>query len=470
MRRGRPTMQRATRALKSLPTESLRSSISAAVVFAALLTLIPTLASAQTLSQITFKGATSPDGVSAYRSLHRPHVGDALGQAITFLGKTRNLSTGSSRGVFIEDEFADGSIVAQSDDPAPTLPVSFFRRFEHPTINGAGNVAFRASTDSTTYGIYRSLPLAPVSLAADLPPVPLAGQINQFGPPGYTDSQGMIFRITLFGAASVSTPAGSVALDQAIVRCHLGDQNCHNGTGVFETLLTKNDPVPDRPGRFFCQLPEEVGVSDYGIAFRAPTKLDCGDLVEEPVYGMFRFPFGGAIETVAFVGEPAVVPTLAGMSYLRLDGIPQIDVTGRLAFAGRTNGAVKEDDVFSCVPAQPCIAVVREAVSVGGTNISLSRFKGVDIADGGDIVFQAVVNQQGYFTGINRGIGVYIYRVLSGTLERVAVKGDAAPDTLPATFRRIYLPDSSPGGRVAFRGKAKRANGGGGIIAMFLYE
>jgi hypothetical protein len=252
--------------------------------------------------------------------------------------------------------------------------------------------------------------------------------------------------------------------------------NCYSGSGASELLVLKNAPVPDRPGRFICSLPDEAGASDFGIAFRAPTKLDCGDILEVAAHGIFRLAFGGTLETVAMVGEPALALHVGGaVSYQRLSGVPRIEASGLVAFEARITGAVTEDIVYSCGPATACpggqaLPVVYEGQLDGsGAAVTLSRFESVDIANGGDRAFQTLVNQPGFPTGKNRGIGIYIYREASGTLERVAVKGDDAPDTLPAEFRKIYLPDLSPNGRLAFRGKVKRA-GGPGALGVYIYE
>ena len=240
--------------------------------------------------------------------------------------------------------------------------------------------------------------------------------------------------------------------------------------------MESGDPVPDRPGRFLCDLStcdlsESVQVSNFGIVFHAATKTNCSDNNEVPVEGIFRLAFGGSIETLAMAGESAnPSPFPGGNTYGRFSGEVGIQNDGIAVFKGRASGVTNQGVIWRCDPLS-CPGTIAEAFVVDGDpdpfGNTVGRLSAIGINDAGDVSFYARVNQ----VLARDGFGIYIRRDATNLLERVAVKGDLVPDApIPSVFTRVEKPGAmSSGGRLAFRGKMK-ASGGPTAQGVFLFE
>ncbi len=449
----------------------------AAVALATIVTLAAASAPAATTS-IAVRGGTAPEPFSTFRVLQRPAVGDAAGIAtVVFDSKIRSTVAGSLRGIFSADTVAPSATVALQGDPAPPTFFREQRRFKHPTINASAITTFQATSAGGDRGIYRDGGIA-VTVVGDTPPGGLQGTLSRFTRPQITDNAGVLFHATLTSPALVVTGAGIVAIDTILMRCFGGDLDCTTlaggggfGTGTAEALVVKNDPIPDRPGRFICELFNDgAHASDWGIAFRAQTKSDCGDIAEDPLIGFFRLPYGGAIETIAFQEEASnPFPGVGGSTYASFANAPAIEDDGIVAFLAQTEGLVKESIIFRCnpsvCPATFAVDVVRPSTLVAPST-TVKQFIEVDISNVADISFRARVDDT---AAGSRGKGIYIYRNASGLFDRLAVKGDLVPGGLGAEYRRIFLPDLSPAGRLTFRAKV-RSPGGQNTIQIYLVD
>ena len=367
-------------------------------------------------------------------------VGDAAGPRVAFTG--RMVGVGGRHGIFLEDpDGGPGVALALEDDLGPTGQL--FLRFERPSIDGAGHVAWFAHLSAGRRGIFRDGPTT-VSVLGD--PVPgVAGLLHELSVPVMVDPGLVVFSATLSGGAVV----GGVTIDQVILRCGGGDGNCSSGSGTLDVLVSKNDPVPDRPGRRLCDL-REVAASSWGIVFRASTRLDCAG-VDPPVGGVFRQRFGGALETVALAGEAAEpFPAPGGTVYASfVDEALGIENDGIVVFQASTTQLVGTRAQYVCdpgsCPAAPAVAAVALGDAAPGGGV-FRRFSAPAVTDAGDLVFSAVASGA---PGLVRALYV---RHPDDAIDVLALEGAAVPGSVPpATVRRYGEPSVSPDGRVVFR-------------------
>jgi len=442
------------------------------------------LSEAATNSMVV-RGATAPEAASTYRVIKRPPaVGDGVGVAmIAFPAKIRTAS-GSLRGLFTADTVAVDATSVLQGTPAPPGFFREYRRFAHPSLNTAGDVVYRGASAGGDRGIYQGNSIA-VSVVGDLvptnpvmvPPI-LSGSLSRFGPPRMTDTAGAIFYVSIASPKVVVTPVGVVAINTALIRCYGGDMDCTTansgggfGTGTAEVLVAKNDPVPDRPGRYVCELfTDRPAVSDWGIAFRAQIKFDCGDINETALVGHFRLAYGGAIETIALEGEVSLPFVGAGgTTYATFKNASAIEDDGVVAFVAKTDGLERVENVYLCDPAV-CPAtyaddIVRhETLVAPGTEVK--HFVEVTISNAADVSFRSRVDNS--FAG-KRGKGIYTYRKATGTFDRIAVKEDEVIPMTGIEYRRVFLHSTSPQGRIAFRAIV-RTVGGKRTIGIYLVD
>lgn len=394
---------------------------------------------AAVLKAAVLKGDPAPIPGFTYRSLRGASVGDAAGPRVALVARVA--ATGGRQGVFLEDPDDGGLTLALEGNGAPSGQT--YRRFDRPSISPGGVAVWHALLTSGREGIFRQGPSVVSLLGDSIPGV--TGLLKEFFPPVIIASGHVAFRATISGGATI----GGVTVDQGIFRCGGGDGNCSSGSGTLEALVLRNDAIPDRPGRELCVF-GEVAASSFGIAFGASTKDDCTG-GETPRFGIFRLPFGGAVETVALEGEPAEpVPGPGGTVYGSLDDEPPgIENDGITVFQSSTAGLLTTNALYSCdpstCPASPAVA----AVKVGDTDPvgnAFRRMSSPSVSDAGDMVFSATT------TGPAGLIRALYRRLAGGMLEILADEGDLVPGASPpAEVRRFGPPRVSPGGRIAFR-------------------
>lgn len=444
---------------------SVRTSLVGLIVLGCALALVAgghSSAYAQ-VTTVLVKGDPAPIAAGVYKGFRRPVASDAPLASLAFESKVRSAVLGGVRGIFADDPIGAGSAVVLRGDISPSGHQ--FRRLSRPSANALGDVWYQARLSGSERGEY-GVSGTESSVVGMPAPAPAAGVLDNFSRPATSGNGDVVFHATIAGAATIS----GIMADELIMRCTGGDRDCNGGTGTPELLVLKTDPIPDRPGRIICDLGEGVGASTFGIAFRATTKLDCTDIGEVALDGVFRLAFGGAIETVALTGEMSnPSPFVGGTSYNQFDSVPAIEDDGIVAFAAATTGVQISDFIFRCDPGLCPVAPAEvwvESGEVDASGYALSRFDAIGINDAADVVFWSLARS--VLSG--QGPAIYVKRDGTGTFERIAGKGDQVPDQLlGSVFGKVRLPSMSPGGRIVWRSKMKRVVGGG-TDALFLYE
>lgn len=425
------------------------------------------------LGTVAVQDDESPETGFFYKDLQNPAVGSAVGPAtegLAFFARVRQGGTGK-KCIFRVDETGAGSTIVCRQDISPDG--RRFKTFSNPVINSGGTVAWASNVSGGVNGIYKGAsPPTLVSLLGDPAPAGVAGLLNLLSLPAINDAGALVFKATISGAAVV----GGVALDQGIFRCSGGDGNCSSGgSGTLTTLVLRNDPVPDRAGREFCGF-TAVAASNFGIAFRAQTRPDC-TLATGTREGIFRMPFGGAIETIALQNETSgPFPDLGGTDgtkYSSADGSlgsPLIENSGIVGFQALTSGIVTIRALYLCDPAASCPTfttppngmpgdvIAETAVFQGQTDDDANTFQTLSepaLSDGGDIAFTA----EGRTPGGKDTRGVYIRRFADGDIETIVLQGNSVPGVVPAAeFTSFVQPSMSADGKVAFKATIRATN------------
>jgi len=417
------------------------------------------VAAAATLEKVAFDGDPAPDpGFSYHRRFFNPAVSDAPGQRVV---ASVRLVPAAGRQCIVKFDPGAGpdGIGACRKDPSPEGHE--YLRFDQPSINMTSDAVWAASVSFGLSGIYRGTSV--VAFTGDPSPAG-PGFLQRLSSGVITDAGDVVFKSTISGGAIVA----GVPIDTGIFRCTGGDGICRTGgTGTLQTVVLKNDPVPDRPGRKLCDL-EAFGVSTFGIVFRSATALDCASTTETPLVGMFRKPFAGAVTTLALHDEPSQPNTAPGGTvYDFFSNMPSIANTGIAAFQGRTKGLFAHYILYFCdpatCPASPPTVAVEQGSNDGAGNF-FTRFTSPGVSDVGDIAFQS------RFVGQHRGQGVYIHRV-GGAIDNVARNNDIAPGVPGGgQFVRFGPAAMSSGGKVAFEARAKLLSAAGRKEGLFLFE
>jgi hypothetical protein len=428
---------------------------------------ISALASAATIKTIALQNEESPETGFFYKKFETPAVSDAAGERVA---DTVRLGGGKCIFAFNPDSDPDSTIVCRKD---VTPDAHTFGSIGLPvggeSINLSSDVAWAARLSSGRSGVFRR---GPAYVASIGDPVPGGtGVLKLLTYARIDDTGGVAFLSTISGGAVVL----GVEVNEGIFRCPAG--NCsvaQGGTPTLTTLALVNDPVPDRPGREFCDFLTLDG-STYGTVFRAATKLDCADTGEAPAVGVFRRTAAGTIATVALEGEPSnPTPAPGGTTYLRVAGTPAIANSGMVTFLATTGGLVTNNILFVCDPASCPGTPATDAVQQGETDDTtnpLGTYRiftgGPGVDDAGDIAYSAQVR-----TATRVRHGIYIRR-FNGTKERVVLGGMLTPvpgSNPPAVFDQVSAPAMSSAGKVAFPGRIERAARPRKLRALFIYE
>jgi hypothetical protein len=336
------------------------------------------------------------------------------------------------------------------------------RTREAVAINASGIVVFASSTTLKLDGIFQSGAATFVAMGDDPAPGGLMGTLEDFGKPRISDADDACFK------ATIDDPGYSVsgaAIDEVLMCCRGGDLNCHDGTGSSELMVTIESPAAGPPARVICELPERISASVFGIVFIAGTGVgDCATYPAGGLDGVFRMEFGGSIETIALEGESSPI----GGSYTKFDSLPQLNDAGDVVFVTEVANPDAVDVVLLCEEGADCPAgsAPIEIVQNGGVDTAgatLSRFGAPDISNAGEIVFQARYDDP--FAIPRRALGIYVHT--GGLPSRIAGKKDPAPGASPGIFKRLFFPDISPDGIIAFGAKAKYEDEGA-VRAIFV--
>jgi len=394
-------------------------------------------------SVILEEGDLSPDG-STYVSLRRAESGGA--GRVAFNGRT----VFARGGVFIASS-APGTAVSLIGEVLPGSGVTV-RRVYRPAANVLGETAWQARVAGLFRGgIFSSLAGNDVVVARG----DAVGMttINGLERPAITDNGDVVFVVELATG------------DEVLFRCTGGDHNCHSiTTAVRERLVGVSDVYFDSvhaENRVVCALNGQIDASNWGIAFHAETAKQVTGCTGSRQDSILRMAYGGPVQTVALVGDPAV-PFDGTRYYERFSLPPTVNNSGNIAFFTETVGPVQEV-IYFCDPAV-CPATDPEPVVFqhdddGGGRL-VSRFRSVDISDANDISFQAVASDSN-----GKVLSVYIARDPGWTLERVAANKDPVGG---GEFRRVGPPSMSSDGYVVFQAELRTPSGSN--LALWAYQ
>jgi hypothetical protein len=423
-------------------------------------------AEAATLKVVALQAEDSPVAGTDYKKFVKrgPAIGGGAGERVVFEALAKG--TSKVKGLFAHEPGAGGSLLAQkagmTGDGA--LFKTFKKTFTNPTIDTAGTIVLSSKLRN---GLGESLyarhagdtTLTPVARTGDVAAGLPSGFLRRFDYPepiGLVATTAIAFIVDITDVPNV----GGTDVGEVIYTCSGGDLNCHSGTGVLSIIVKVGDDVDDRPGDKVCEI-THLASSEYGVGFRGEVGPDC--LLGPFTQAVMRKAFGGPIETLAYIGGPAVFPS---SSYTQFRRAIDIANDGTVGFRARTVTLLavgQKTTTFLCDPATCPAAPAEAAVSVGDTlpdgNIirSMEMPKTV-ISDAGDFAFYCKSN------GVVGGkSGIYIRRA-GGMIDTVAEKSDMAPklslaepDSFFKSFRKMV--EMSSDGRVVFLAKTIRATG-----------
>jgi len=447
-------------------------------------------AEAASLKAVTAQEADSAVTGYRYRRLKVPEIGDQ-GDRVVFFGITKANPgfSGKPQGAFAHDPDGGGHTVGLKFDV--TAESDLIRKVVDWDIDSEGNAVYIAKT-SGGRGIYREGPSTVV--LSSMPAAGLASGVlkefefvqsvfgsdtlgDPFGSEGLdlfgsdtTGNEAVVFLAKVPGGPVVD----GVELDQGVYACAGGDLNCFAGTGTLSLLVTNNTPVSNVPGRELCGI-RKLAASAYGVVVKGESKDDCTDNAEIGLLGLFRKAYNGPLEMLAILGGPAQPdPAPGGTTYSDLGKRFDMNDSGQVVFLARTAGVSSKRSLYLCDTACPATpaeqAVPMNMLAPNGDPISDLRAISTRISNAGEIAFWARTK------GLNGRSTFILLRQTNGTLVTVAEEGGVAPKLDPADpialFRRFDREISiSPGGRVAFKAKIKRAYGPKrSRDAIFAYE
>ncbi len=432
---------------------SARRALRAAFIVVASLSLIEP---AQALTRVVAKEDAAPTPGGEYKVVRRPAVADSGAEPVAVRTKVRT-GSGVTRGVYTEGS-ASGTEIALDQTPIAGLGGALLRMKgstrEAVALNASGIVVYGSSATGNIDGIFQNGSSQLVALSGDpLPGAVADEELEDFGKPRITDSGTVCFKSTV---DNPELSGGGVPVDEVLLCCVGGDTDCSAGTGTATIMAAIDDPVPGGPGTLrVCEFAERIGASDYGITFVAGTSTNCLTYPVGALDGVFRVSFAtpGTVDTIALEGEPSALPT----NYATFESVPQLNSAGDVAFVSEMSDG-QTDAVFLCDGACPTTAanVIVEShddanQGMGPVIISLTRFAAPDVSDAGDVVFQARIEDP--TATPKRALGIYRWNFATNTFTLIAQKGAATGDG--GELRRIFFPDISPGGLIAFRAKAK---------------
>jgi hypothetical protein len=408
--------------------------------------LVSTLGIARaTIKTVALQGDPTPIPFTAFRRFTPPAISDAPGPRVADYARTVG-----KRCIFKLDPDG-GPDVKTACEHEPSPDGGFFQRLAAPTIDSADDVAWSARETFGRQGVFRGDP-STVALTGDPVPAPGTGLLKTLSFARITEAGDVAFQATISGGAVVL----GVEVNQGLFRCTGGDGNCSSGgTGTLDTLVLVNDAVPDRPGRRFCDF-VDVAASDYGVVFRADTKLDCSNGGETALGGVFRQPFAGAVQTIGLVGEAAEpFPSPGGTTYVSFDTPAAIENAGAVAFVASTTGVLDTSAIYRCDPPACPPARATELVQSGDLDTqgeAFHVFSAPGISAARDVAFTSRV-----FGAAGSLHGLFVRRQ-SGGVETIVRTGDVVPGSSPQALFRLSLttPAMSEGGKIAFESKIHR--------------
>jgi hypothetical protein len=418
----------------------VRAALAAALV---VLASSPADALTWTCEAIVRKGSLDPAmGTFAGKFGKKRHGGPAINSAgdVVFFATPK----GGPRRLYLYPNVGAPSIIASAGDPAPGG--GSFTRFEQPSINDAGDVAFfgdLASGEGVFVEPAGAAPMFKVAVTGD--PAPGGGSFDTFDGVARINASGDVaFLATVSGG-----PTGVFVYD--------------GGTMTIASIARVGDPTLD--AREICSfVAPSVGLGGSLTAFQVGTKASCANALETELYGIYR-DTGAGIGRVALQGDATPI---GGNTYDDFLGDPDLNETDQVLFRASITGTLKSTGLFLFDAGGPTtITVVRTgdaAATVGGFLRTITE---PNLTNGAQAGFRANLGN----TAAKEGIFLY-----DGVDEAVVTKSSAVPVGifLPgSSYAKIYeeIGVSRSGTWVTYSATVKQPPGNGGAkIGLFRCE
>jgi hypothetical protein len=132
-------------------------------------------------------------------------------------------------------------------------------------------------------------------------------------------------------------------------------------------------------GRLFCSF-SAVGLGNGVVAFQAFTKVNCGDLTELPVAGLF-LEEAGVVTPIVAAGDTAPI---AGATYYRFFGRPEVNASKAVAFRAQVAGSVNVRALFLFDPGMLTVSTVAAGGDTAPGGGSLTKQGPAVLTEAGD--------------------------------------------------------------------------------------
>ena len=417
----------------------VRAALAAALV---VLASSPADALTWTCEAITRKGLADPAmGTFAGKFGKKRHGGPAINSSgdVVFFATPK----GGPRRLYLYPNAGAPVILASAGDPAPGG--GSFTRFEQPSINDAGDVAFFGDLASGE-GVFvdpAAGPMLEVAVTGDA--APGGGSFDTFDGVARINASGDV----AFLATVSGFPTGVFVYD--------------GGTMTIASIARVGDATLD--GREICSfVAPSVGLGGSLTAFQVGTKVSCANALEPELYGIYR-DTGAGIDRVALQGDATPI---GGNVYDDFLGDPDLNEIDQVLFRATITGTLKSTGLFLFDAVGPTtITVVRTgdaAATVGGFLRTITE---PNLTNGAQAGFRANLGN----TPAKEGIFLY-----DGVDEAVVTKSSTVPTGLflpGSVYQKIYeeIGVSRSGTWVTYSATVKQPPGNGGAkIGLFRCE
>jgi hypothetical protein len=303
--------------------------------------------------------------------------------------------------------------IAASNGPAPNGGLyAASQTFKGISINDAGDIAFLARL-ALGLAIFVRTGGTFETAAETAAPSPNGGFFEHFGAVSQINAAGQV----AFSADVLGAPGGVFLYDSA--------------TDARSTVLEIGDLTSE--GRSLCSI-HAVAIGDAGgIAIEATTKVDCADVFEPVVPGIFLYD-GGTIDPVATAGQASPI---GATTYVDFEPGLFVTAAGAVGFRADVTGIARIGAIFLFDPgtATTSTLIARgDAVPSGG---AVGKIAGFEVSDDGRAFMRSSL------TGTTERFGVFADH------DPVLVRSSTPPlDAfgVGAAFNNLGVPAASSAG------------------------
>ncbi len=329
--------------------------------------------------QIARESEPSPSGDGPYRFFRDPTLNVA--GRVAFLGITQFAdATPEQSALVCADGAAPPVVIARVGDVPPGGNGTFTDFDDVPTLNDAGQLAFRADIDLGDGG--SRLDESGIYVGDGSTALNQIARVGQAAPDG--DGVFASFRATVGLNSSGQTAFSARVSDTVFGDEESGVFRGESGAGGITQIARRGQPAPDADGTF-ATLHGSPAINDVGeVAFSSSF---IGTTLDE---GLFRADGAGGITEIARVGDPVPGgngtfddiegdPALSELSPEQFRGA--LDSSGRIVFvaslAGTTGGAADDSGLYrgDGTPGG-LVEIAREGQTAPGGNGTFVDFAG----------------------------------------------------------------------------------------------